>query len=162
MHSCWPSMTNSTSQALPDVASWPPLLATNLNKLLSHFHMSSTHTSCKVPTLNQLDSTQHPHLHYYQNLLHHWRTFDNDMAFTSKLQVAEMCLYLLMLHLLVLPMLSFLELLSAPVLHPTSLDIASYIPSCSLQMLLDLLSSMAILPSLLDLQDAAHSWWSAL
>lgn len=131
MHSCWPSITKSTSQALPDVACWPPLLANNLKKLLSRFHTSSTRTSCKVPTLNQLDSTQHPHLCYYQNLFHHWRTFDNDMALSSKLQVVEMCLYLLVLHLLVLPTSLSLELLSAPVLHPTSLDAASYVPFCS-------------------------------
>ena len=162
MHSCWPSMTNSTSQALPDVASWPPLLATNLNKLLSHCHTSSMRTSCKVPTLNQLDSTQHPHLHYYQNLLHCWRMFDNNMAFSSKLQVVEMCLYLLVLHLLALPTSSSLELSFVPVLHPTSLDAASYVPFCSLQMLLNLPPSVAIFPSPLDLQDPAHSWWSAL
>ena len=162
MLSCWPSMTNSTSQALPDVASWPLLLTTNLIKLLSCFHTSSTHTSCKVPTLDQLDSTQHPHLCYYRNLLHRWRTFDNAIALSSKLQVAGTCLYLLMLHLLVLPMLSSLELSSAPVLHSTFLDVAPYVPSCSRQMLLNLPPSMAILPSLLDLQDPSHSWWSAL
>ena len=162
MHSCWPSMSNSTLQALPDVVSWQLLLATNLSMLLSCFHMSSTYTSCKAPTLDQLDSTQHPHLCNYQNLLHHWRMFDNDMALSSKLQVAEMCLYLLMLHLMALPMLSYLELLSAPVLHSTSLNVASYIPSCSLQMLLNPPPSMAILPSLLDLQDLVHSWWSSL
>ena len=162
MHSCWPSMTNSTSQALPDVASWPPLPATNLNKLLSHFHTSSTRTSCKVPTLNQLDSTQHPHLCYYQNLFYCWRMFDNDMALSSKLQVVEMCLYLLVLHLLALPTSSSLELLFVLVLHPTFLDAASYIPFCSLQMLLDLSPSVAIFPSLLDLQVPSHSWWSAL
>ena len=162
MHSFWPSMTNSTSQALPDVASWPLLLTTNLNKLPSHCHTSSMCTSCKVPTLNQLNSTQHAHLCYYQNLFHRWRIFDNDMALSSKLQVVEMCLYLLVLHLLAFPMSSSLELLSAPVLHPTSLDTTSYITFYSLQMLLGLPPSMAILPSLLDIQDPAHCWWSAL
>ena len=83
--------------------------------------------------------------------------FDNDMALSSKLQVVEMCLYLLVLHLLALPMSSSLELLSVPVLHPTSLNAASYIPFCSLQMLLNPPPSMAILPSPLDLQDPAHS-----